>query len=99
MAAPTFATTARTRPAPRLGIFSIAIVALIAAAVLAVAIWTQVASTPDVRVVNQPYGAGYPLHGGLAGPSAVVTNQAGSFAPGYPLHGGLAGPSQADEGE
>ena len=40
------------------------------------------------------YANGYPLHGGLAGPSRVTTNAADSFAPGYPLHGGLAGPSR-----
>jgi hypothetical protein len=43
------------------------------------------------------YGPGYPLRGGLAGPSrvGVVITDAGSLAPDYPLHGGLAGPSRA----
>ena len=45
------------------------------------------------------YANGYPLHGGLAGPSRVTTNAADSFAPGYPLHGGLAGPGRVDEGD
>jgi hypothetical protein len=43
------------------------------------------------------YANGYPLHGGLAGPSRIAIDSAGSFAPGYPLHGGLAGPSQVSE--
>jgi hypothetical protein len=47
--------------------------------------------------VAEHYGAGYPLQGGLAGPSRVaITREAGSFAPGYPLHGGFAGASQVD---
>ena len=41
------------------------------------------------------YGPGYPLHGGLAGPTPVrEVNHAGHYAAGYPLHGGLAGPSR-----
>ena len=37
---------------------------------------------------------GYPLHGGLAGPSRVGTIAISSYGIGYPLHGGLAGPSR-----
>ncbi len=39
------------------------------------------------------YGRGYPLHGGLAGPSRVQRELHPGYGPGYPLHGGLAGPS------
>jgi hypothetical protein len=94
-------TTAQgTRTAPRLGGFEIAILAVIAAAVLGLAIWSQIGPRADVTLQSQPYGISYPLHGGLAGPSRIsVFHQfpvggAGSFAPGYPLHGGLAGPSR-----
>lgn len=41
------------------------------------------------------YGAGYPTHGGLAGPSrlSLQADHAG-YGTSYPLHGGLAGPSR-----
>lgn len=41
------------------------------------------------------YGPGYPLHGGLAGPSRV---QPSVVVPTYP-HGGFAGPSQIRDGD
>jgi len=51
----------------------------------------------DAIVVGNHYGIGYPLHGGLAGPSRVSsgiqTVQGSRYGAGYPLHGGLAGPS------
>ncbi len=44
------------------------------------------------------YGAGYPMHFGLAGPSQLnLRAEHGGYGVGYPLHGGLAGPSQLDE--
>jgi hypothetical protein len=101
------ATTARTRPAVRFGGLEIAIVilAIAAAGILGVSIWSQVGSGRDATVESKTYGAGYPLHGGLAGPSRVgaasvaagpmsAVDLAGHYGVGYPLHGGLAGPSQ-----
>lgn len=41
------------------------------------------------------YGTGYPLHGGLAGPSLAQLNRHPGYGTGYPLHYGLAGPSFA----
>jgi hypothetical protein len=106
------ATTPRTRPAIRFGGLEIAIVilAIAAAGILGVAVWSQVGSGRDVSVESMPYGAGYPLQGGLAGPSRVgvtstvtgpmsAVDLAGHYGPGYPLHGGLAGPSQVEEGD
>ena len=49
---------------------------------------------PTIQLDAGSFAPGYPLHGGLAGPSRVEINDAGSFAPGYPRHGGLAGPSR-----
>ena len=49
-------------------------------------------------VERESYAAGYPLHGGLAGPSQLATRERESYAAGYPLHGGLAGPSRVEEG-
>ena len=99
MATQITATTPRTRPAPRLGVLGLAILAVIAVAVIGVGVWSQAGSIRDVTVESQAYGAGYPLHGGLAGPSRVgrvsTVDPAGHYGAGYPLHGGLAGPSRA----
>jgi hypothetical protein len=46
-------------------------------------------------IVRSHLGAGYPAHGGLAGPSRVGVSAGPSI--GYPAHDGLAGPSQIDE--
>jgi len=105
--------TPRTRPAPRLGVLEVAIVAVIAVAVIGVGVWGQAGSTGEATVDSQAYGVGYPLHGGLAGPSRVGqvstvagpsgalsnVDLAGHYGPGYPLHGGLAGPSRVDSGD
>jgi hypothetical protein len=92
------ATTPRTRAAPRLGVLGVAILALIAVAVIGVGVWSQAGSIRDVTTDSPAYGAGYPLHGGLAGPSRVgpvsTVNLAGHYGAGYPMHGGLAGPSR-----
>jgi hypothetical protein len=102
-------TTSRTRPAPRLGVLEVAILAVIAVAVIGVGVWSQAGYIRDVTIDSQAYGVGYPLHGGLAGPSRVgqvstvagpsgpmsKVDLAGHYGPGYPLHGGLAGPSRA----
>jgi hypothetical protein len=101
-------TTPRTRPAPRLGVFEVAVLAIIAVAIIGVGVWSQVASIRDVTTDSPSHSVGYPLHGGLAGPSRVgqVSTVAGPTGPmstvdlagyhgvGYPLHGGLAGPSR-----
>jgi hypothetical protein len=92
------ATTPRTRHAPRLGVLEVAILAVIAVAVIGVGVWSQAGSVRDVTTHSQAYGMGYPLHGGLAGPSRVgqvsTVDPAARYGPGYPLHGGLAGPSR-----
>lgn len=108
MATQITATTPRTRPAPRLGVLEVAILAVIAVAVIGVGVWSQVGPIRDVTTDGQAHDLGYPLHGGLAGPSRVgqVSTVAGPSGPmstvdlaahygvGYPLHGGLAGPSR-----
>ena len=97
------ATTPRTRPAPRLGVLGLAILAVIAVAAIGVGVWSQAGSIRDVTTGSQAYGVGYPLHGGLAGPSRVgqvsTVNLAARYGPGYPLSGGLAGPSRVDSGD
>ena len=98
MATQITATTPRTRPAPRLGVVEVAILAVIAVALIGVGIWSQAGSIRDVTTHSQAYGVGYPLHGGLAGPSRVgqvsTVDLAARYVSGYPLHGGLAGPSR-----
>ena len=105
MATQITATTPRTRPALRLGVREVAILAVVAVALIGVGVWSQAGSTRDVTTDSQAYGMGYPLHGGLAGPSRVgqvstvagpmsMVELAGHYGPGYPLHGGLAGPSR-----
>jgi hypothetical protein len=95
------ASTPRTRPAPRLGVREVTILAVIAAAILAVGVWGQAGSIRDVA--ESPVYGTYPLHGGLAGPSAVgqasTTDTARHYGPGYPFHGGLAGSSRVDSGD
>ena len=108
MATQITATTPRTRPAPRLGVLEVAILAVIAVTVIGVGVWSQAGSIRDVTVDSAAYGVGYPLHGGLAGPSRIgqvstvagpsgpmsTVDLAGHYGAGYPLHGGLAGPSR-----
>ena len=71
MATQITATTPLSRPAPRLGGREVGILAVIAVAVIGVGAWTQAGSIRDVTIGGQAYDAGYPLHGGLAGPSVV----------------------------
>ncbi len=107
MATQITATTPRTRPGPRLGVLELAILAVFAVGVIGVGVWSQAASIRDVSFDSQAYDMGYPLHGGLAGPSRIghastagpsgpvsTVDLAGHFGTGYPLHGGLAGPSR-----
>jgi hypothetical protein len=99
------ATTPRTRPAQRLGVVEVVILAVIAVAVIGVgvAVWNQAGSIRDVTIESPAYSVGYPLHGGLAGPSRVgqasTVDLARRYAHGLPLHGGLAGPSGVDSGD
>jgi hypothetical protein len=94
------ATTPRTGPAPRLGVPGLAILAVIAVAVIGVGFWSRADSTSEATADAHVYGVGYPLHGGLAGPSRVddvsTVDVAGHYGPGYPLSGGLAGPSRPE---
>ena len=103
MATQITATTPRTRPAPRLGVLEVAILAVIAVALIGVGVWSQAASIRDVTIDSPAYGVGYPLHGGLAGPSRVgqvsTVDLARHYGPGVPLHGGLAGPSGINSGD
>jgi hypothetical protein len=95
------ASTPRTRPVPRLGAVGIAILAAIAVAMIGIGAWSQAGSIRGDNAEIQAYGAGYPLHGGLAGPSRFLPgfDMDGHYGAGYPLHGGLAGPSRLDGGE
>ena len=74
MATQISATTQPTRPALRFGVLEAAIVTVVAVALIALAVWTQAGlsqptgPTSAVDLAGH-YGAGYPLHGGLAGPS------------------------------
>jgi hypothetical protein len=70
------------------------VVLLMAVAVTSFVVDGHPTGTSAENELDAAYANGYPLHGGLAGPSRVGINDAGSFAPGYPLHGGLAGPSR-----
>ena len=101
MATQITATTPRTRPAPRLGVLEVALLAVIAVALIGVGVWSQAGSIRDVTTQSQASGMGYPLHGGLAGPSRVgqlsTVDPAARYGPGYPLHGGLAGPSRVGQ--
>jgi hypothetical protein len=92
------ATTTRSLPAPRPGVRQVAIVTVLAVAAIGVGLWSQAVSSRDVTIDGGAYAVGYPLHGGLAGPSRVgqasTIDLAGHYGPDYPLHGGLAGPSR-----
>ena len=102
MSAPVTAAPQR-RAAPQLSAFVVGAILVIVASISLLAFATLRLNSPDSGAGVETYvqGAGYPLHGGLAGPSRVsvfdqhpLDNQAGSFSVGYPLHGGLAGPSR-----
>ena len=103
MATQITATTPRTQPAPRLAVITLAVLVVMAAAVIGVGVWSQAGSARDVTIDSPTYGVGYPLHGGLAGPSRVgpisTVDLARHYGPGYAVHGGLAGPSRVDSGE
>ena len=55
-------------------------------------------TVPRTTITEQHpgYGSGYPLHGGLAGPTNAQLRPHPGYGFGYPLHGGLAGPSWVD---
>jgi hypothetical protein len=65
------ATNPRTRPAPRLRVHEVAILAVAAAAVIGVGVWSQTGTLRDSTIDSRAYAVDYPLHGGLAGPSRV----------------------------
>jgi len=91
VSAPAIAAPARTRTAT--GSKAFAAVAVISLALVltlvAVAAWS-LRPSDDAIVVGNHYGIGYPLHGGLAGPSRVSVFEGLAFP-----HGGFAGPSRA----
>ena len=72
------------------------LVVTVAAAALAPRLGTLGQGANRVSAEHVGYGSGYPLHGGLAGPSGVRVVQHPGYGSGYPLHGGLAGPSQVE---
>jgi hypothetical protein len=72
------ATTPRTRPAPRLGVLKVAILAVIAVAVIGVGVWSQTGSIRDVTIDSQADGVGYPLHGGSNVGQYTVDNMGGT---------------------
>ena len=96
MEAPVIATPTRSHTASGFATFVAAAVLTISAVVglVALAAWSPW-SAVDADVIPAQYGEGYPLHGGLAGPSRIsVFDQYAASRAGYPLHGGLAGPSR-----
>jgi len=95
MSAPVTAAPQR-RAAPQISAFVVgAILVTVASASLLVFVNLGLNSTDNgADVETYVQGAGYPLHGGLAGPSRVGTDAISSYGIGYPLHGGLAGPSR-----
>ena len=84
MATQITATTPRTRPAPRLGVLKVAILAVIAVAIIGVGVWSQAASIREVTIGSdsQAYGVGYPLHGGSNMGQYDVDNMGGTPAAG-----------------
>ena len=96
MAAPVTAAPARPLPSTVARTFAALAVIGIAliVAVIAFAAWSP-RIADDASVAPVQYGAGYPAHDGLAGPSRIsVFDQHAAYRAGYPLHGGLAGPSR-----
>ena len=101
MAAPVIAAPARRQASTGLTavaalLFGVAVVV----GLIAILLWSPwtVPGTRSTADAARHYGAGYPLHGGLAGPSRVGTGiqtvEGSRYGAGYPLHGGLAGPSR-----
>jgi hypothetical protein len=96
VAAPVFAQSPSKSTATGFTAFAVAAVLTVAAVIglVALSVWNPL-STQDVPAAQSQYGEGYPLHGGLAGPSRIsVWEQYMGHGAGYPLHGGLAGPSR-----
>ena len=89
-------TAPQRRAAPQVSAFMVGAILVIVASISLLALATLRLTSPDSGAVVETYvqGAGYPLHGGLAGPSRVGTIASSSYGIGYPLHGGLAGPSR-----
>jgi hypothetical protein len=101
VSAPVIAAQARTRTATGAQAILAAAVLGLAVVIALGAIGAWISRSPAIdnaAVRGDHYGAGYPLHGGLAGPSRVGTGiqtvEGSRYGAGYPLHGGLAGPSR-----
>jgi hypothetical protein len=93
--------TSSTRGSPSVAVIKVAalvvfaVVVVVAAADITIGNLSPAGSTRTATAEVDTHGPGYPLHGGLAGPSRVSTvDEAVPYGPGYPLHGGLAGPSR-----
>jgi len=95
MSAPVTAAPQR-RAAPQLSAFVVGAILVIVASICLLTFATLRLNSPESGAGVETYsqGAGYPLHGGLAGPSRVGTIASSSYGIAYPLHGGLAGPSR-----
>ena len=95
MSAPVIAVQRPTRTSSPFIAIAVAAVFVLAAAIglFAVAVWSP-ATTDGGAVVENQYADGYPLHGGLAGPSRISTFEHPGYGAMYPLHHGLAGPSR-----
>lgn len=68
---------------------------LVASAMLAPRLGTLGPGANQGSIEQFGYGAGYPVHFGLAGPSRLSpAAEHPGYGTGYPLHSGLAGPSR-----
>jgi hypothetical protein len=96
VSAPVVATPISSRTSLQFRAVAQAVVLAIAASLsqLAFAVWSLGSASNNRAVETQSYADGYPMHGGLAGPSRVGTTAISGYAIGYPLDGGLAGPSR-----
>ena len=96
MSAPAIAAPARTRTATGSKAFAaVAVISLALVLTLVAVAASSLRPSDDAIVVGNHYGIGYPLHGGLAGPSGIIRTVEGNvYGAGYPLHGGLAGPGR-----
>lgn len=95
MAAPIVAIPTRSRTFPQVSLFAVAMAVVVVASIALIALAaSRLAMDTSTSVEHPGYGAGYPVHGGLAGPSRVSIFDHPGYGAGYPLHGGLAGPSR-----
>ena len=92
MSAPVIAARQR-RTSPHISAFMVGVILVVAAGISLLAFVNVGPISPSNGADTATYarGAGYPLHGGLAGPSRVSVFNGLTFP-----HGGLAGPSRVE---